>query len=398
MKLKKLLSIALGTLIAFNLSITAFAGGTDVTDETNDAVEATAETLQSECTAKSVIMMEAKTGTTIFEIEGEKSVPMSHLAKLMTMLIVAEEVDAQRLKLDEKLTVSANANSQGGTQIWLNVGETISVLELLKAITIGNANDACMVLAEKIGGSEQEFISMMNQKAVELGMERTHFEDVTGMSDGTISTARDIGILAVEITKYEFINEYTCTWMDYVRGEQVELVNTNRLIRSYNGITGMKACSSDTAGNCLVATAKRGEMTLICVILDSQTKDTRFDEGKKILNHGFAAYELYTPKLSKEIMSKVSVHNGKELKVSLKAEKEATIIIPKGSSSNIKVVFEKEEVLQAPVKAGSKVGYVRLVDPEGVIFESDLVAEKKVEKMTFGTAFKRLWTNMLKLC
>lgn len=392
MKLKKLVSLGLAVTMAFNVSSIAFADGTDTT------IETTAETLQDSCTAKSVIMMEASTMTPIFEIESNKVLPASHLAKLMTVLITAEEIEAGKLLLDDIVTVSANANSQGGTQIWLNVGEKISVLELLKSITIGNANDACMALAEKIGGSEQEFISMMNERALKLGMEKTHFDDVTGMSEKTVSTAKDLATLAAEITKHHFLNEYMCTWIDHVRGSQVELVNTNRLVRNFNGITGMKACSSDISGNCLVATAKRNEMTLICVVLDSKTVDTRFDEGKSVLNYGFSAFELYTPKFSKEIMSKISVHNGKEQKVSLKAEKQATIIIHKGTSSNITVTFEKESVLQAPVKAGEKVGYVRLVNPEGVIFETNLITEKNVEKMSFKIAFKRLWTNLLKLC
>lgn len=392
MKLKKIAALAAAAVMLVNCSLSAGADG-----DGEIAIPANAEAITAQCTARSAVLYEARTGSEILGIEQDMTVPMSHTAKLMTVLITAEKIESGKLKLDDEVTVSAAANSQGGTQIWLDAGEKILVSELLKAITIGNANDACYALAEKTCGSAEEYIKTANDKAVSLGMDKTHFSDVTGMNESTVSTSADIAKLAAATSEYDFLTEYFCTWMEDVRGGKTQLVNTNRLVRSYNGITGMKACSSEASGNCLVATAERNGMELVCVIMGSQTQDTRFTEGKAMLDHGFSGYEIYCPEFSKEILSKVKVRNGAENYVKPAPERKAVLLIPKGTSSNITVAFEKENNVKAPVDKGQKLGVVRFVGPEGVVFETQLVADNKVDKMSFGMAFKRLWLNLLNL-
>lgn len=389
---KKIAALILTSAVALSCPLEAFADGT------GDEAAVTAETLIGECSARSAVLFEAKTETPVIENNSEQQLPMGHLAKLMTVLITAEQIDSGEITLEETVKASQNANSQGGTQIWLAAGETITVDELLKAVTIGNANDACVALAERLCGSAEEFVQAANDKAVELGMESTHFEDVTGMDARTVSTASDVAKLACKLTGYDFLKGYFCTWMINVRGGQTELVNTNRLVRNYKGITGMKACSSEENGNCVVATAERNGMTMICVIIGSESQDSRFSEATAFLNYGFSGYEIYRPELPEEVLKEMKVRNGAEQYVKVKADKTAEILIPKGASGSVETSFEREEYLDAPVSKGKVVGNVRLVGADGVLFESELTADRSVPKMSIGLAFKRLWLNLLKLC
>lgn len=348
-------------------------------------------------TADSAIVMESSTGTVLCEKNSADKRSISHLAKLMTLLIAAEKIDSGELSLDDTVTVSAHANSMNGTQIWLDVGEKISVEELIKSITIGNANDGCVALAEKISGSEEEFVILMNNKAKLLDMADTHFADSTGIDKETVSNARDLAILANEIIKYDNLTSYCTTWIDNIRYQAVELVSTNRLIRTYKGITGMKSCSSTDGGECLIATAKRNDMSVCVVLLGSDSDDAKFSEAKKLMDEAFAAYEIYTPEIDEEVFEKIKVTGGEKLESAVEVSGLAPIIIKRGTYPSIKCEFIKEEKLSAPVAKGDKAGDIVYKLDGNVILKGEIVCESDINKIGFMFALKKAWLNLLNL-
>ena len=394
---KKLLSkaailLAAG-ILSLNYSYAACADGGVLTER--QAV--TADALASRCSAETAVLYEANTESFILECESEKSVSMGHFAKLMTVYLTAEKINSGELTLEDTIKASQKANSQTGTVIWLDAGEEIPVSELLKSVIIGNANDGCVALAEGICGDEKSYVEAANNAAASLDLKATHFEDITGMTKNSVTCAKDIAKLCGKLLEYDFLQEYFVTWIDEVRGGKTQLVNTNRLVKSYNGIRGMKACASDVNGNCLAAAANRNGMDMIAVIIQSETMDTRFSEGRDFLDYGFNSFELYKPEISEEITKSVQVKNGEYSDVGVAAGKIPLMLIPKGSSSNVSQSFERKEYLTAPVKKGEKVGLVRYVNADGVLFETDLYAKNDVDKMSWGIALKRLLLNLLKL-
>ena len=380
------------TLLTFGT--TAYAdGGVDVEID----LPASAEVVEAQCSGDFACLMESQTGEVIASKNITQPIHMGHLAKLMTVYLTARQIEAGEITLDTEVVASSEANSQGGTQIWLDVGEKITVSELLKSITIGNANDACYALSEALFKSEASYINVANETAVSLGMKNTHFDDVTGMSEKSVTTAYDVAILAGELLKYDYLDKYFCTWIDYVRDGKTELVNTNRLVRSYNGICGMKACYDEASKNTVVATAKRNGMTLVCVVSGCEDADLRFTDAKNLLDFGFSAYEIYTPEIPKKALEKIKVNNGAKQKAEVSVSEIRPVLIKKGGSSNITALFERENSVDAPVKKGTKVGDVRLVDGEGEVFSCEIVVKENVSPMTVGLALKRLWLNLLNL-
>ena len=293
-------------------------------------------TIMGDVNARAAILTETSTGSILADKNAHDKLPISHLAKLMTVLITAEKLDSGDLKLTDKVTVSANANSKEAPQIWLDVGESITVDELLKSITVGNANDACTALAEKIGGTESEFITLMNKKADKLGMQDTHFADVCGTDENTVSTAYDLSLLAREIVKHDSLTEYFSIWLCNVRNNAVELVSTNRLIRTYNGCFGLKSCASDKAGECLISVANKGNMSVCCVILGALDSDSKFSSAKTVMDYGFTTFQIYEPDIPDEIMKNIKVNNGEKNDVSVKVKSLSNVVIPRGAGSQIK--------------------------------------------------------------
>lgn len=387
---KRVLAFSLCAVTLFTSLSTAYADGDGKTD-----IPASAEAVEAQCSGEYACLVEASTGEVLASKNSTNPFHMGHLAKLMTIYLTAQQIRSGEITLETQVTASSQANSQGGTQIWLNAGETITVEELLKSISIGNANDACYALSEALFKTDDTYINKANETAVSLGMENTHFADITGMNEQSVTTAEDIAVLASEISKYEFLNQYFCTWMDNVRGGQTELVNTNRLVRSYNGITGMKACHDESSKNCVVATAKRNGMTLVSVVAGCDDADERFSDAENMLDYGFSAYELYTPEIPEKAVAKIKVTNGSQQKVSVAVSDNSQVLIGRGRSGNITAVFERDESLAAPVKKGQVVGNLRLLDGEGVVFETKIVTSENVSKMTVGLALKRLWLNLL---
>ncbi|MFT3951401.1 MAG: D-alanyl-D-alanine carboxypeptidase family protein [Oscillospiraceae bacterium] len=397
LNLKKLLCGALCFAMLAGAGVPATADGTADAVQANSQISAAAGKIMEDVTASEAVVMEATTGTVVAAREEDAKAPASHFAKLMTVLLTCEAAENGAISGDTKVTASSNAFNTTGTKIWLNSGEEITVDELLKAITVGNANDACVALAEKIGGSEQDFTDRMNARAKSLGMDGTHYADCTGMSADTVTTALDTATLCAELMKHEALKPYLTTWMTDVRGGATELVSTNKLIRSYKGIWGMKACASETAGQCLAAAAERNGLKFICVLFDASSTDDRFSEATKLLNFGFSSYELYQPEIPAEALSDIPVTGGTALDAAVTPAHVTAILIPKGASANIKVSFTRVAELEAPVQTNTKAGELVLSSGDKTLLSTELVTCEEVGEMTFGKALGKLLLNLLDL-
>ena len=342
----------------------------------------------------SYVLMEGTTATLLYSDNGNAVFRPFHSAKLMTLLLVVDAIERCDLSFDTLIKTSAHANSMKGAQIWLSVGEEISVHELVLAITVGNANDACVALAEAVARSEDDFVRLMNQKADELGMAETKYVDSTGLSYNGKTTACDIAILASELTKYPYLTEYFNTWMINVR-ENTQLVNTNRLILSYDLLTGMKAYYSEDCKNCLIATADKNGMTMVCVIMGEPDEFERFSAAKEKLNTGFAAYTMYKPRPEKFICENVKVSKGVATEIETEIGELSSFVIRKSREDDIEFHAEYYKNLQAPIKKGDTVGrFIFTIDDEEV-FSLPIVSSSEVKKLNFFTAFLKLLGNLV---
>ena len=290
------------------------------------------------------------------------------------------------------MTCSPNANSMGGSQIWLEVGEEMTVHELLKATAISSANDAACALGEHLAGSEDAFVDLMNRRAQELGMTNTHFENTNGLdADGQLSTARDISIMSRELLKHEKIKEYTTVWMDSLRDGKTQLVNTNRLIRFYKGATGLKTGTTDGAGSCLSASATRGNLSLVAVTMGSSTSDERFNAARTLLDYGFANYEAVQPPSIQEQLTPVKVLGGVERQVEVQFVPPMPVVVEKGGGSSITQEIQLAEDVHAPVEQGEVLGSVTVLVEGTPVSRYDLTAASGVERMTFLKGLETLW-------
>jgi D-alanyl-D-alanine carboxypeptidase (penicillin-binding protein 5/6) len=311
----------------------------------------------------------------------------------MTMLLVAEAINSKKITLADKVTCSANAATKGGSQIWLEEGESMTVDELLRATAIGSANDAATLLGEYVAGSETAFIDMMNKRAKELGMKNTHFENATGLDDTTdthLTTARDIGIMSCELLKYDFIRDYTTVWMDSLRDGKTELVNTNKLVRFYSGTTGIKTGTTNKAGCCVSASAKRDDLHLVAVVMGSANSNERFETAKAMLNYGFSNYELVNLKIDETAFNMVGVLGGETSSVKPYIKNETKLLLKKGESEKLEQVVTLSENVEAPVTENQKLGSVKFILNGKTLSEIPLLASEEVKKLTFYTSFKRI--------
>ena len=346
--------------------------------------------------AKSAILMDATSGRVLFEKNPDEPMPPASITKIMTLLLVFEAMDEGKLTYTDMVTCSENANSMGGTQIWLEVGEQMSAEDLIKATAINSANDAAMALAEHVGGSEMAFVEMMNQKAKDLGMTNTHFVNPTGLdADGHVSTARDIALMSRELLKHKDITKFSTVWMDSLRDGKTGLTNTNKLVRFYKGCTGLKTGTTDGAGSCLSATAERNGLSLIAVSMGSTTSDERFSSCRTMLDYGFSAFEHFTPEILPEDLTPVAIIKGVDKEVELSYETPDPILIPKGRGGDIEKTIAIQPDVEAPVLQGQAVGEARFTLDGETICEIPITAAKEVPKMTFGNAFQILLRNLL---
>ncbi|MCD7822896.1 MAG: D-alanyl-D-alanine carboxypeptidase [Oscillospiraceae bacterium] len=345
--------------------------------------------------AYSYVLMEGNTGTLLYSDNGNAEFPAFHSAKLMTLLLLMEAIGEGRLRFDTVVKVSANANAQQGAQIWLNTGEEITIDELVKAITVGNANDAAVAIAEAVSGTVEDFTALMNERAAELGMLSTTYTDPTGTLESNVTTACDIATLASELSHYDELIPYFTTWMTTVRDGKTELVSTNRMILSYSGITGMKAYYSEDCLNCLIASARRNDLTMICVILGEPDEYQRFTTAREKMNIGFAAYTLYTPRKTDIYVEPVSISGGVSLTVSADISEPGSFVIRNSELESVEMNIEYFEDISAPVSIGDEVGrVVYLVDDEER-YAIPIVATENAERINLFSAVYKLLRSML---
>lgn len=373
------------------LQATAFAEPPTVSDGAQPASPADGEKKPAlTLDAKSVILMDAATGTVLYESNADEALPPASVTKIMTLLLVMEAVDGGKITMDDSVRVSDFAAGMGGSQVFLSPGEEMTVREMLKCVTVASANDAAVALAEYVSGSADAFVARMNERAGELGMKNTHFENPTGLDDNTqnhLTSARDIAIMSRELLTHPGILEFTGIWMDTVRNGSFGLTNTNRLIRFYQGANGLKTGSTGKAKFCISATALRDGMQLIAVVMGSSTRDARNETAKTLLDYGFAGYSLY--RAEEQTPEPLPVKGGTAEQCPLKAEN-FTALLGKGEHKKVEAQTELPESLTAPVEKGTVVGKYKYLLDGKVIGEQEIVAAEDVERLGFGDVFRKL--------
>lgn len=345
--------------------------------------------------AKSAILMEESTGNILYESNPDERLPIASVTKVMTMLLIMEAVDSGKISLDDMVTVSENAMSYGGSTMFLETGEQLTVNDMLKGIAVASANDGCVAMAEHLAGSESAFVDMMNERAKELGMENTHFMNTNGLDeDDHYSSARDVAIMSRELMKHETIFNYTSIWMDTLRGGKFQLANTNKLIRFYDGANGLKTGSTSKALCCLSAAAKRNDMQLIAVVLGAPTSAERFASAKSLLDYGFANYAVNTQITAGDEVQKIAVEKGVDKEVDVVAGDSCSTLVKKGQEDNITKEIKIDETITAPIEAGQKIGTMTISRDGEVIADIDLNASSTVEKKGIGLIIKDFFATI----
>lgn len=340
--------------------------------------------------AQACLLMEKTTGEVLYAVNEHEQLEPASVTKIMTLLLVMEAIDSGSLHYDDMVTASAYACSMGGSQIWLKENEQMTVEEMLKAVCVASANDASVALAEHIAGSAEAFVEKMNQRAAELGMEDTHFVNPTGLpAKGHVTSAYDIALMSRElILHHPDIRRFTTIWMDTLRDGEFGLSNTNKLIRYYEGATGLKTGSTDSALYCLSATAEREGMELIAVILKSPTSTQRFESAKVLLNYGFAAYGL-AEVAPEEPLTAIPVRLGTAASVTVEMEGEEKLLVTKDKIGTMEVQTQLETELAAPVEKGQQVGTLTVTSGEEILAQLPLVAGETVERLSYRQIFLR---------
>ena len=403
--MKKISAIFLSLALIFTFAFPCSAKTVSMEYEADDlnvpleAVATVGEIGQTlDIKAKSCILMEAKTGKILYEDNADEVTAPASITKIMSLVLIMEALDDGRLTLETVVTASEHAAKMGGSQIWLEPGEQMTVNDLLKATVIASANDATVALAEAVSGSEETFVNEMNKKAKAIGMNSTTFINCTGLdAEGHTTTAHDVALMSRELIGHELIKQYSTVWMETLRNGESELVNTNKLVRFYEGCTGLKTGTTSKAGYCLSATAKRNGMELVAVVMDGQTSSDRFEGAKKLLNYGFANYTFSSLEADLKENTAVAVKNGTESAVTIKAGGKLDLLLKRNENGKITQEISIEPEIIAPVKAGQKVGTVSFLLDGKEMGSVDIVAEKDVAKLGFGTVFLRLILCLFKL-
>ena len=350
-----------------------------------------------EVSAPSALLMEKETGAILYAKDEHAKLEPASVTKVMTLLLTMEAIDAGLLDYETMVTASAHACSMGGSQIWLKENEQMSVHDMLKAVCVVSANDCAVALGEAVAGSEESFVEKMNQRAAELGMNDTHFCNATGLpAEGHVTSAHDIALMSRELMlKHPKIREYTTIWMDSLRGGESQLVNTNKLIRFYEGATGLKTGSTDAARYCLSATAEREGMELIAVIMKGETSEKRFEDAKALLNHGFSTYALKTV-TPQTPLAPIPVELGTQATCQPVLGEGATLLLEKAKAADLRQSVEIVENLTAPVAAGDELGRLTVTTAEGeTVAVIPIVAGETVERLTFSQVLRKLLCTAL---
>lgn len=345
----------------------------------------------------SALLMEAESGRVLFEYNADDRHAPASITKIMTMLLVCEAVDAGQISLDDTVTTSPYASSMGGSEIWLEPYETMTVDEMLRATAIASANDAAVALGEHLAGTEAMFADKMNQKAAQLGMESTHFVNACGLDEaGHLSTARDVALMSREMLLHHAeVRDYCSIWMDTLRGGATQLVNTNKLLKSYRGITGLKTGTTGKAGVCISASAERDGLRLIAVVLGSASGKERFQAASTLLDYGFARYESAAAALPGDAPQTLPVEHGTAATVPLNYESPGHCLMPKGEGGTLEAVVELPASLSAPVAAGEQVGRIKILHQGTEMCSYPITAAQNVDALSFRYCLRLLAQSLL---
>lgn len=349
----------------------------------------TGRAAELELAAPSSILMEKTTGEVLYEDNADEKLRPASVTKVMTLLLVAEAVENGAVSPDDPITASRRAASMGGSQIWLEEGEVMTVAEMTKCVAVVSANDCAVALAEALCGSEEAFVARMNRRAEELGLADTHFTNCTGLFEDAehYTCAYDIAVMSRELLKHEFVRQYMTLWQDTIRAGEFGLTNTNKLVRQYNGCTGLKTGFTSTAMYCLAASAERGGVEYIAVILHGETSQLRFDAARTLLDYAFANYTLVMPETG---APDVPVSLGKAASVRAVCEGSGTVLIEKARQKELFAVYELPEKVDAPVAAGQLLGTLRYVAGDETVASVPICAAEAVERVSLGELWMRL--------
>lgn len=347
--------------------------------------------------AKSVVLMEPHTGQILYENNKDERLAPASVTKIMSLLLIMEAIENEKISLETTVSASEHAASMGGSQIWLEVGETMTVDELLRASVIASANDATVALAEAVAGSEEAFVQRMNQRAAELGMKNTTFVNACGLdADEHLTTAGDVAIMASALIQHDLIKKYSTVWMDALRGGKSELVNTNKLVRYYKGATGLKTGTTSKAGCCVAATAERDGMELVAVVMGGENSNERFSGAKKLLDYGFANWAFTTLTADLSNAGVVPVKKGVSASVTPEASGKVDLLLEKGKTDQITQQLELAEQLEAPVAVGDEIGRVKFMLDGKQVGELTVTSANDVDKITFFNSLAALLAAALK--
>ena len=350
----------------------------------------------SDLTAPSAILVDSENFNILYEKNSHQQRSVASITKVMTVLLIMEDIEKGKISLTDTVTASAHAASMGGSDIWLEEGEQMSLDDMLKATLVASANDAAVALAEYTEGSEDAFVKRMNTRAKELGMKDTVFKNCNGLDEeGHISSAYDVALMSAELIKHAKVFDYTSIWLDFLRDGKTQIVNTNKLLKSYNGITGLKTGTTDDAGSCISATAKRDGLSLIAVVLGSNSGTDRFRDASILLDYGFNNYRVIIPKEKK--LPKVKVNKGMESEVEVYSNPPQSVLVPKGSNDEIIVKVKLPKKIDAPVEKDKKIGEITYSINDKVVQKADIRCKKSVEECSFGNSFRYLLSQLISL-
>lgn len=377
--MKKVLSLFL-SLILFITAFSLFCSAADFTEELD---------------CRSAILIEASTGRVLYEKNADTPYPPASVTKIMTALLVFEALDSGRITLKDKVPVSENAADMGGSQVYLKVGEDMTLEDMIKSLMVSSANDCAVALAEYVCGSETSFVMKMNERAEKLGMKNTNFENVTGLDDTTknhVASARDIALMSAELMKHRDVFNYTTIWMDTIRNGAFGLTNTNRLIRFYKGANGLKTGMTQKAGFCISAAAKRGDMQLIAVIMGAPSRDIRNAAASKLLDYGFANYGIYRVESSELEPVKLTGASKRELKIK---HGDFTALLPSSDLHGVTYETKLPDSVSAPVKKGDRIGTIEFSSNGKPIGEAVICSDEDADRISFSGIFMKLLFEFL---
>lgn len=345
------------------------------------------------------ILFEAETGQVVYSKNPDQKLAMASITKTMTLLLIAEALKSGEMSLEEKVKASTNASQADGSVIWLRAGEEMTAGDLIKAVVVSSANDACIALAEHLAGSEAAFVKMMNARAKELGLKNTRYTNCVGYDEsGHYSTARDIAVITAELMKCEVLRSYWLIWLDYLRGGETQLVNTNKLVRYYNGIIGGKTGTTDGAGYCLTVCAERKDMRFVAVALGCKSDKERFDKCEELLDYGFDGFQKFTPEQDFSKLLPIKVTRGAKSQISpIIAQQGVECIIKKGSAQNVEYEYTFVEQVEAPVKKGQFLGEYLVTLDGAAVFRSEIIAAEDIPRMDFWRCLALIFREIISM-